>query len=208
VDTLILVIRQSVLFLHLIVFAFAIVTVIREDVALLRATRLDKDSLHHSSALVAYLLVLLWLSGIVLVALDVGFEPVVLAKKAKLMTKMTVVWLLTLNGVLLHWLAFPMLTEPQKSPGFAAAFCSVLGAISSVSWMFAAFVGVARLIAPVLNYQLFLELYGVALLVGLMVALLFVRPRLERMLIQQQGPADTAFDTDRQVEDERHSLAA
>jgi membrane protein implicated in regulation of membrane protease activity len=101
-----------------------------------------------------------------------------------------------------------MLTEPQKSPGFAAVFCSVLGAISSVSWMFAAFVGVARLIAPVLNYQLFLELYGVALLVGLMVALLFVRPRLERMLIQQQGPADTAFDTDRQVEDERHSLAA
>jgi hypothetical protein len=46
------------------------------------------------------------------------------------------------------------------------------------------------------------------LLVGLMVALLFVRPRLERMLIQQQGPADTALDSSHQVEDEHHSLAA
>lgn len=181
-NDLILIVRQVGLFLHLVAFAFAIVTVLKEDFSLLRASKLDPQQLHHTGALIVYLLALLWLTGLALVALDVGFEPVILAKKVKLATKMTVVWLLTLNGIFLHWLAFPMLTQPQKSPRFAAVFCSVLGAVSSVSWVFASFVGVSRLVAPMMNYSNFLGLYGLALVVGLFVALVFVRPRLERMI--------------------------
>jgi hypothetical protein len=58
----------------------------------------------------------------------------------------------------------------------------VLGAISTASWLYATFLGVARLIAPSMSFTAFIALYGVALTVGIAVALVYVRPRVERLL--------------------------
>ena len=138
--------RQLLLFGHTLAFAFAIVAVFREDVALLRARRVDADKLEATGRTIARLLGLLWLTGAALILLDIGLDWSALANKPKLAAKLTVVSLLTANGLLLHWVVFPMLTKPQRSPGFASAVCAVVGAVSSVTWLFASFVGVARLI--------------------------------------------------------------
>lgn len=199
-DFLLIVIRQALLFLHLIAFAFAIVTVLKEDFSLLRASRIDPIALHATGKLTVMLLGLLWVTGLMLVGLDTGFNPTVLASKPKLATKLTVLLVLTINGVLLHWLAFPKLTEPQRSVRGAAIFCSVLGAISSVTWMFASFVGVARLIAPAMTYKGFLSLYGISVLAGLVVALVVVRPYVERLI-----PRVSENDTNRHDSDDVHA---
>ena len=178
---------QFLLFAHTLTFAFAIVAVLREDLALLRARRVDAARLHVAGRFIMRLLVLLWITGLALIALDVGFDLAAMANKPKLAAKLTVVSLLTANGLLLHWLAFPILTKPQRFPHQAATHCAALGAISSVTWLYASFVGVARLIAPAMSYTGFLALYVVGLVAGLVVAMVFVRPHVERLLAAGRG---------------------
>lgn len=180
--------RQLLLFGHTLAFAFAIVAVFREDVALLRARRVDAAKLEATGRTIARLLGLLWLTGAALILLDLGLDWAALIAKPKLAAKLTVVSLLTANGLLLHWVAFPMLTKPQRSPGFASAVCAVVGAVSSVTWLFASFVGVARLIAPAMTYTGFLTLYGLSLAAGLAVSLAFVRPHIERLMLPRPEP--------------------
>ena len=59
---------------------------------------------------------------------------------------------------------------------------AVLGAVSSVSWLYASFVGVARLIAPQMTFLMFFGLYAVMLIGAIGVAMLFMRDRLARMI--------------------------
>ncbi|MBX3687656.1 MAG: hypothetical protein KF909_16085 [Rhodocyclaceae bacterium] len=174
--------RQLLLFGHVLIFAFAIVTVLREDFALFRARRIEPVALEATGRTMSWLLALLWISGGSLILLDSGMDLALLATKSKLATKLTVVSLLTVNGLLLHWVAFPMMTRPQRLPGLAAGVCATLGAISSVTWVYASFVGVARLIAPSLSYAGFMDLYLAALAIGVATALIVVRPRIAAML--------------------------
>ena len=186
--------RQLLLFAHTLAFAFAIVAVLREDVALLRSRRVDADKLEATGRTITRLLGLLWLTGAALILLDIGLDWSALAHKPKLAAKLTVVSLLTANGLLLHWVVFPMLTKPQRSPGFASAVCAIVGAVSSVTWLFASFVGVARLIAPAMTYGGFLGLYGLSLAAGLVVSLVFVRPHLERLMLPRPAPEEEVED--------------
>ena len=117
-----------------------------------------------------------------------GLDWAALIAKPKLAAKLTVVSLLTANGLLLHWVVFPMLTKPHRSPGFASAVCAIVGAVSSVTWVYASFVGVARLIAPAMTYTGFLTLYGLSLAAGLVVSLAFVRPHIERLMLPRPEP--------------------
>lgn len=181
-DLLVTAVRQGLLFAHLVVFAFAIVTVLREDVAILRARRISTRHLRESAQFVALLLVMLWITGVALLLLDVGLDFAALASRPKLFTKLTVVVVLTINGVLLHYIAFPMMTTPQASPRRSSAICTVLGAVSTVSWLYASFVGASRVIAPALSHGGFLALYALALAGALAVGFLVVRPRLKRMM--------------------------
>lgn len=184
------VIGQSLLFVHLLAFAFAIVTVLREDMALLTARRVDVTRLADTERLLIRLIALLWLSGLSLIVFDIGFDAAALLSKPKLAAKLTVVSLLTVNGLLLHRIAFPILKNPRRHPRNAATVCAVLGAISTVSWLFASFVGVARLIAPALSYHGFMLLYLLSLLIGLGIALGWVRARLERVLSSEFSASD------------------
>ncbi|MDH0863398.1 hypothetical protein [Mitsuaria sp. GD03876] len=185
-DTVILVSRQLLLFAHLVAFALAFATILREDLALMRSWRIDVAQLERTGRIVVLLLAALWLTGGGLILLDVGTDLSAFLNRPKLMTKVGVVALLTINGLLLHTVAFPMLTRPQSHPGRAAAICAVLGAVSSVSWGYAAFVGTARIISPMMTLESFLSLYVIALAVGLGVALVVVRPMV-RHLIQSAG---------------------
>ncbi|MFG6449283.1 hypothetical protein ACG0Z6_13725 [Roseateles sp. BYS180W] len=180
--------RQLLLMAHTLAFAFAIVALLRADLAMLRTQRIDAAKLAATESLIARMLGLLWLTGGALVLLDPNLQWHALVLPPKLATKLTVVTLLTINGAVLHWVVFPKLTQPQDSPHAAAALCAVTGAISSVTWLYATFLGVGRLIAPIMNYGLFMGLYGLGLMVGVLVAMLFVRPRLERLMASGGRP--------------------
>jgi len=173
--------RQVLLFGHIIAFALALATIIKEDARLLWAKRIDSASLLSTAKLVKWLLLALWLTGAPMVLLDIGADVSLLLAKPKLATKLIVVGMLTLNGLLLHFVAFPMVTNP-KNPKKTALVAATLGAVSTASWIYASFVGTSRIVAPHLSLQDFLVLYVLTLALAVSFALLIVRNWLELLL--------------------------
>jgi hypothetical protein len=174
--------RQALLYGHIIVFALALATIIKEDARLVRARRIDSASLHATAKLVKWLLVALWVTGIPMVMMDTGNDVGLLLDKPKILTKLIVVVALTLNGILLHFVAFPMLTGKSQNPSKAATIAATLGAVSTASWLYASFVAVAREVAPYFSLHEFLILYLFVLSVAVSFSIMVVRSRLERLL--------------------------
>lgn len=181
-DTLTL-IHQGVLFVHLIAFAIAFAAVLREDLALFNARRIDLDGLSATARTLTAALIVLWLSGLVLMAFDMGFDPRGLSLSPKAAAKIVVVTALTANGLALHALAFPMLLRSRVSNPGSATLPVVFGAISTASWLCASFIGASRLIAPWTSFKDFMWIYGVLLTGAIACALVFVRPRVARLLV-------------------------
>lgn len=94
-------------------------------------------------------LVLIWITGALLVT-DNALNAPASVMNQKLWAKLAIVTALTLNAVLLHRIVMPMVTRRVGQPLFGEAFnrlaiaSTLLGAVSVVSWVFSAFLGVAR----------------------------------------------------------------
>jgi hypothetical protein len=185
------IIRQILLFGHILAFALAMAEVLREDWRMLWATKLDFPGLAATAQRVKWLLIVLWATGMPLVGFDIGWDIAAIADKPKLMMKLIVVAVLTLNGALLHFVAFPLLSSRSRYPQLAATVPSILGAISTVSWLYASFVGVARLIAPKMNFLLFFGFYSMMLAGAIAVAVLFMRHRIARMIAARDIAPET-----------------
>lgn len=183
---IILLARQAALYLHVLAFAVAVAEVVRGDLRLLKQPRIDGSEMLRTGHLVSLALVALWGTGLALVYLETGFDLAQILAKPKLVAKLVVVGALTANGFLLHAAAFPMLTGGRVQPRNAALMCSMLGAVSTVSWLYASFLGVGRIIAPQMTVGLFLDLYGLALVGGLLVAVVVVTPVVARRI--ERGP--------------------
>lgn len=175
--------RMLALYTHVLACFAAAASVLLGDVAIFMPKRVDRVLLRKASRLVGLALGALWISGLLLIGIDTGFDPVVIADKPKLLAKLSVVLLLSLNGWALHRWAFPLLASPQEEPHKAAGLPALLGGISSASWLFAAFLGVAKPLAIVLHYPGFMALYGASLLLAVGVALSLGRQRLARQLL-------------------------
>jgi hypothetical protein len=194
--------RQALLYGHIIAFALALATILKEDVRLLRALRIDSASLLATAKLVKWLLLALWVTGVPMVMMDIGTDVSLLLDKPKLLAKLIVVGAVTLNGILLHVVAFPMVTGKPKNPNNAATIAATLGAVSTTSWLYASFVAVSRIVAPYFSLYDFVILYLLLLAVAVPFALLIVRNRLKRMLIKSSDHlADTSAG-------QGHSLSA
>ena len=176
--------RQALLYGHIIAFALAMGTILKEDVRLLRAKHIDSASLLGSTKLVKWLLLALWVTGIAMVMMDIGTDVSVLLGKPKLLAKLVVVGALTLNGILLHVFVFPMVTGNPKNPNKVAKIAVILGAVSTTSWLYASFVGAARHVAPYFSLFDFVVLYLLVLTLAIPFAMLVVRNRLKRLLIK------------------------
>ena len=173
---------QALLFGHIIAFALALATILKEDVRLLRAKLIDSASLLASAKLVKWLLLALWVTGVPMVMMDIGTDVSLLLGKPKLLAKVIVVGALTLNGILLHRVAFPMITGNPKNPNKVATIAVTLGAVSTTSWLYASFLGVARLVTPYFSLYDFVILYLLALATAVLFAILVVRTRLKLLL--------------------------
>ena len=94
-------------------------------------------------------LVLVWITGALLVT-DNALNAPASVMNQKLWAKLAIVTALTLNAVLLHRIVMPMVKRRVGQPLFEAAFdrlamaSTLLGAVSVVSWVFSAYLGVAR----------------------------------------------------------------
>lgn len=182
------VLRMSLVYMHLISMCLAAAAVAFGDFAIFsKPGRVNAFMLEKSAHYVSTTLVALWVSGLLITWVDTRFDLALLAAKPKLLAKLCVVMVLTLNGWALHRLVFPRLTQPQRDPFRAAALPAVLGAVSGTTWMFAAFVGVGKPVASVLGYAGFMGLYGLALTAGIAFALVFVRPRLAQQMSGQSA---------------------
>lgn len=162
--------RMALIYVHLLLAAFALRAVLHTDLLVL-SQRVVADDLEHIHQHLLWLLGALWLSGLGVAAIDLDFDIGLLPTRPKLMAKLTSVSVLTLNGLLLrHW-CFPRLSRGRTLGAGEHSLLMVIGAISSASWLMAAFIGIAR---PLRLWQTweFLALYGAALSAAALGALL------------------------------------
>ena len=161
----------------------AAAAIVLGDLAVFLHRQVDRRLLRRASSWVVKALLVLWVTGLIIIGLDTGFDLAVLFTKGKLLAKFSVVALLTLNGLALHKWALPRLMAPTYEPERTARIPALLGAFSLASWLFAAFLGLAKPLAGLLGYAGFMQFYG-SLLLALTVAWHWGRPRLARQLAE------------------------
>lgn len=162
--------RLIVIFGHLLLCAFAITTVLYTDLRL-AAGSFTRQGLQKAAHLITWVLFWLWVTGLAIIYLDTGFDPEILATKSKLLFKLLTVVVLTINGIVLHKISFPIILNSEPLRLRESVLLAVTGALSTSHWLLAAFVGVARPFAriPLESLLIFYAFYcSVAILIALM----------------------------------------
>lgn len=180
--------RMALILVHVLAVAAASAGITFGEYAIFARRQIDADLLHKAGQAVTAALLVLWLTGLAVIWMDTRFQSVVLAANPKLLAKLTVVTLLSINGVALHRIGFKRLCGVHNDSLRAAKLPTVMGAISAVTWLYAAFVGLAKPVAPLLGYPGFMGLYLVTLAIGIAVALLAIGPHLALRLKLAQQP--------------------
>ncbi|MDT8999554.1 hypothetical protein RQP53_09770 [Paucibacter sp. APW11] len=183
--------RMVTLYGHVLACFAAAAGVVLGDIAIFMPKRVDRLLLSKAARVVGMALIVLWVTGLALIGIDTGFDVAVIATKSKVLAKLSVVTLLTLNGLALHRWAFPTLAAPQEHPERAAGLPAVLGAISAASWLFAAFLGVAKALVPLLSYAGFMGMYAAFVLLAVGFGLTVMRGKLSQQLLRT--PEDTIY---------------
>lgn len=178
--------RMGLILGHLLAFALAAVGIAFGDLAIFRKRRVDTDMLATAQAVVKWSLYGLWATGLAVIWLDTKFDLAVLATKPKLLAKLSVVVALSANGWLLHRVVFQRFTVAQNDPERAATLPAIAGAISASSWLFAAFVGVGKAVAPALGFTGFIVLYLAVVSLAIGVSLAFIRPILAARMLRPE----------------------
>lgn len=174
--------RMMLVFVHILAVVAAGIGIAFGDYAIFSRNHIDNTLLHKAGKAVTIALCVLWATGLGVIWLDTHFLYAELATKPKLLAKLTVVTVLTINGIGLHHIAFKRLLESSANEAKAARLPAILGGISAATWVYAAFLGLAKPAAAFLGYTGLMALYGMALVSGIVVAMWFVRPRLAHRL--------------------------
>ncbi len=131
-------------------------------------------------------LVVLWITGLTLVLLGYLENPQQYLMNEKLWAKFTVVSVLTLNGILLHYFSFPRVTCRRGLLGLSKLeqnLVAATGAISTTSWLFACYLGIARPWNYTASYEFVMFIYG-----GLVIAAIVVAGEVLRLLRGEPEP--------------------
>ena len=170
-------IRTILIFTHLIVFAFAITNLYKSDFNLF-FKRPNKEEINSMGNQMLIYLIILWITGLGVVYIDTAFAFEKIITAQKLITKLCCVGVLTINALLVHFVAFKKLAK-EKLAKSDLSVMGVVGAISTASWSFAGFLGVAKPLVKHLSLADFLSLYCVVLLIAVVVAG-FLTPRIAK----------------------------
>jgi hypothetical protein len=175
-------IKTLLVYMHLISACLAVGILLIQDLSLAktRGRALDKDSaatLKRNAEIISLALVALWLSGLTIVLMGYMENPAYLDNQ-KLWAKFSVVGILTLNGIALHYYSFPRVVSSRGFMGTSRTeqlLVVMTGVISSVSWLYACYLGIARLWNNVASYGFVMAIYGGILLISMLVALEYWR---------------------------------
>jgi hypothetical protein len=150
-------IRLSVVYVHLIACCVAIGLVLTSDLAIIRqlitgdyASQHDADHISSLQSTISKALIVLWITGAALIWIDVSAKGLSYFGNPKIQAKIGMVVLLTLNGFALHAAVMPALKRVGSllDLTFSARMLAIFsGAVSAVSWFYAAMLGVGRPLA-------------------------------------------------------------
>ncbi len=174
--------KTLLVYAHLIAACIAVGILLIQDLALskLRGRPMGKemiDDLQKSAGIVFVALVVLWVTGLGLVVHGYLDNPAYLMNQ-KLWAKFTVVSILTINGLFLHFYSFPRLMSPRGFIGHQVSeqlFVVVTAVVSAVSWLYACYLGIARPWNNVAPYTYVMAIYAACLVVALVIALEYWR---------------------------------
>ena len=146
-------IRMGIVYLHLIACCVAIGTVFMGDLDMVRRLvrsgddRTDPAHFTQLHTVVSRSLIALWITGVAIVGLDMWLKGAGILANPKLQSKIAMVALLTINGFVLQGYVLPWLkkTGSLMSLSFRRRMIALFtGAVSGVSWFYAAMLGIAR----------------------------------------------------------------
>ncbi|PKO86139.1 MAG: hypothetical protein CVU18_16565 [Betaproteobacteria bacterium HGW-Betaproteobacteria-12] len=182
--------RLAIVYIHLIACCIAIGLVITSDVAMLKKLVTgDPDSaddiahLHYVKQVVVLSLVALWISGLAIVGLDASVKGLEYFTNPKLQAKFAIVTLLTLNGFILHGKVMPAIEKfgsLLKLPSGLRQWSILAGAVSAVSWLYAALIGVGRPLAWKYSLVELLAAYPVLIVGGMLTTAVLVHRAKQR----------------------------
>lgn len=178
--------RLLLLYSHLLFCALAIALVLRADWSIATG-KFTAQGLNQAAHENAWILTALWISGMALIYLDTKFDLAVIIQSPKLQLKLLCVTVLTANGLVLHWISFPLMNGHGVLTACQALLLAVTGSLSTSHWLMAAFIGLAKPLGR-LSLETLASLYALVCAVTLLTALLCVpvlRNRLTKWRLSQ-----------------------
>ncbi len=146
--------RMAIVYLHLIACCVAIGLVLTSDIAMVKQLfradpreKLDSKHLTELQKTVSFALLALWVTGAGIIALDVSLKGLEYFGNPKLQAKIAIVCFLTLNGLALHNYVLPLMQKAGSllKISFKQRMLAIFaGALSGVSWFYAAMLGIGR----------------------------------------------------------------
>lgn len=175
--------KTLIVYAHLLAACVAVGILLLQDLSLAKTrgkplSTIAIEELRKAADIMFIALVILWVSGLTLVVMGYLENPAQYLMNPKLWAKFTVVSILTLNGFLLHYFSFPRVVSHTgllgRSP-LEQSLIAITGAISSTSWLFACFLGIARLWNYTTQYEFVMLVYAALILGAIIVACNVVR---------------------------------
>lgn len=171
--------RVGLLYSHLGLCIFAISAILKADMALFMG-KITRSEIGATAKSISTLLFFLWVTGLTIIYIDTGFELAVLMSKSKLLIKLMCVVTLTLNGLLLHYMSFPVLTKNEGNlTANESLLLTVTGSLSSSHWLLAAFIGISKPLGR-LPFSTLFSVYVIFVGMVILISLFFI-PLLSRL---------------------------
>lgn len=170
--------KTLIIYVHLIAACIAVGILLMQDLALAktRGNTLSSyaiNELKQAAKVISSSLTVLWISGLILVVIGYIDNPEGYLMNQKLWAKFTVVGILTLNGVVLHHFSFPRVVSSRGIVGLGIIEKTLVlftGTVSSISWLFSCYLGVARPWNHTVEYGfvmcVYLGLLGISCILG------------------------------------------
>ncbi len=168
-------------YVHLMAACVAVGILLMQDLSLSKTAgrRLSigavKD-LKAAAHIIMLALGVLWASGLVLVIWGAVKDPEYLLNQ-KLWAKVAVVVVLTANGAVLHRFSFPRVVSSTGMIGLGILEKTAVvmtGAVSTVSWLFACYLGIARPWNHAVEFDYVMFIYASLLLPACVFACLYI----------------------------------
>lgn len=175
--------RLGVVYVHLLACCVAIGLVFASDAAMVKdllkgrvSSGHDNDHMASLQKSVSNALIFLWVTGAAIIGIDYLDKGMAYFANPKLQAKVIIVLLLTFNGMLLHRYVLPAMLKAGSLLDLqinVRMFALFSGALSGVSWLYAAMLGVGRPLAWKYSLTQLLMAYPVLIVLGfaMMVAL-------------------------------------